>query len=272
MPIGNRLGAYSSSTIQFPDPVGLARAWSFNYQLIDGYSGNGFRVREDGGNTEQNIGFLANGRIDEASLTSFVGLNNGFVVRLFDQTGSGVNPQQLTFGNQPQIVTTGVVNKNPNGDIYADTLNGTRFLLSTLGTVTQPGAVFEVLHRQSQVGVDTDVVHSRGGDAPNIWTLTYLVNYVFGAGANLVGGPVDTIQHLFSVLVDGLNGAFYIDSTLKDSGDVGTRVWAGIALGAVLTGAFSADIHIFELLVYDSDKSSTRSAIESNINSRYNIF
>lgn len=77
--------------------------------LRNGYSGNAIRVRRSNDNTEQNIGFTANGDLDTSALTTFVGANNGFITTWYDQSGNGNNATQTTASSQPIIVSGGTV-------------------------------------------------------------------------------------------------------------------------------------------------------------------
>jgi hypothetical protein len=49
------------------------------------------------------------GDLDTAALLAFVGAGNGFVTTWYDQSGNGRNATQTTAGQQPQIVSNGVI-------------------------------------------------------------------------------------------------------------------------------------------------------------------
>jgi hypothetical protein len=66
------------------------------------YSGSCLRIREDGGDTEADIGFLG-GWIDSAAISSHCGANNGYVVTWYDQGGNSRDLTESTAANQPQI-------------------------------------------------------------------------------------------------------------------------------------------------------------------------
>ncbi len=89
--------------------VGLRR-------LLSSYDGPLIRVREDGGDTEADIGFDTNGDLDTAALLAHCGATNGTITKWYDQTGTGGD---LTYSGaldfQPQIVSAGVVNVDANG-------------------------------------------------------------------------------------------------------------------------------------------------------------
>ena len=71
------------------------------------------RIREDGTDTETDIGFDSNGDLDTAAIASHCGSNNGYVVTWYDQAGSQLDATQGTSGSQPQIYNgTAVIIEN----------------------------------------------------------------------------------------------------------------------------------------------------------------
>jgi hypothetical protein len=71
------------------------------------YNGNLIQARE--GSNTQNIAPLGD-YLNQSSVTSFVGAGNGFAPIWYNQVGSN-NATQTTGGAQPQIVTSGALNK-----------------------------------------------------------------------------------------------------------------------------------------------------------------
>lgn len=102
---------------------GAVAAYSMGRRLRDNYSGPLFQVRRSSDNALQDIGFDSEtGLVDTSSLLTFVGANDGFVVTLYDQSGSSRNLTQATNSKQPPVVLAGV--------------------LQTFGTAGYPAAVF----------------------------------------------------------------------------------------------------------------------------------
>jgi hypothetical protein len=106
--------------------TGAAAAYSVR-RLNSSYTGACMRVRRDSDNTEQDIGFDANGDLDTAAIATFVGSgNNGYVRYWYDQstaggTGSGNDAGQATAGNQPQIYDgTSVITENGKPAVQYD--------------------------------------------------------------------------------------------------------------------------------------------------------
>ena len=92
------------------DVIGVTvnNAYSFR-KVRNAYGGSAIRVRRSSDNTEQDIGFTPAGDFDYSALLTFVGANNGFVTKFYDQSGNGNDLSQTTQANQPQIVSSGAV-------------------------------------------------------------------------------------------------------------------------------------------------------------------
>lgn len=87
----------------------LWAVWSLRRQ-VSGYAGSAIRVRRSSDNTEQDIGFDATTHLlDTAALATFVGAGNGFVTKIYDQSGAGRDLVQATTTKQAMIVNSGTV-------------------------------------------------------------------------------------------------------------------------------------------------------------------
>jgi hypothetical protein len=113
-------------------PSGVAPAAAYSVRLLDTavgvptYTGNCMRVREDGGNTEADIGFDGSGNLDTAAIASHCGSNNGFVRYWYDQSGNAQDAGQATAGSQPQIYNgTAVITENGKPALKFDGSNDT---------------------------------------------------------------------------------------------------------------------------------------------------
>lgn len=95
-PSGGLLGSYT------------ANVWGGYalYQLWSSWTGNLIRVRRSSDNTEQDIG-QSSGVLDISSLNTFVGANDGYITKWYDQTGLGHDFPQATTSKQPKIVDAG---------------------------------------------------------------------------------------------------------------------------------------------------------------------
>jgi hypothetical protein len=73
------------------------------------YSGPCMQVRRSSDSTLEDIGFTAEGLLDESALLDFVGSGNGFIRTWYDQSGNGRNATQSVNSSQPRIVSSGVI-------------------------------------------------------------------------------------------------------------------------------------------------------------------
>lgn len=115
---------------QFPNP-----ALALSLLKISPNATNCIRVREDGGDTETDIGFDSNGVVNSAALASHCGANNGFVVTWYAQEGS-INATQVTQGQQPKIYdgTTGLLLDSDSKPYMQQTTGQFMDLSATLDT------------------------------------------------------------------------------------------------------------------------------------------
>jgi hypothetical protein len=141
---------------------------AYGLELLRGnYSGSAIRVRRSSDDTEQDIGF-SSGILDTASLATFVGANDGFIVTWYDQSGGGNHLSQATASQQPKIVDAG----SYMGEICTDGVNDFLATTNSSGTPTAfslyiagrcrtggPGAS-EVLLEHSSSGAA--IVYNRG--------------------------------------------------------------------------------------------------------------
>lgn len=147
------LGVSRPGFIGVIDAVGTSAevAYSTARKLRAGYTGNAFRVRRSSDNAEQDIGFV-NNEVDTASLLTFCGAGNGFVVTLYDQSGNVRDVTQATAGSQPQCVGSGAL-LTRGGKLTAVYDGGDSLAQTAFTMVSQ--TVNAVVKANSLVGVPT---------------------------------------------------------------------------------------------------------------------
>ena len=199
------------------------------------------------------------------TLGTWIGSNDGFVRTWYDQSGNGNNATQITVGSQPQIVSGGVVdldNLKP-----AIVFNGTSTTLTdTFDSISQPNTIFSIANTNA---INGGLMYD-GIDSVN--RSTYDVNGDAYAGASMSGTAltVDT-QYLHSLLYNSSSSSSYRNSIINATGNVGTQGLTGITVGSRFSGNYWSG-SIQELIIYNSDQSSNRTGIETNINNYYNIY
>jgi hypothetical protein len=272
---------------------GAAAAYSLD-QLNTSYSGAAIRVRRASDSTEQDIGFTEEFTLDTAALEAFCTGTNGFVAVWYDQSGEGNNAAQATTANQPKIydAATGVQLENT---LPAPTYNGTSMYLDTpaisalntdvqssfvVATAASTSATLEVIWRSRY----TSGALSLSSETTGLFKSSLGVVVGFHArnsGGTYIGtsNSLDTNQKLYSsfwnssdVISSNVNGTAFSTNNMSGatavpSGHVLTRIGATSANpGNYWAGTIQA------FIIYAADKSADRTAIEANINSRYNIY
>ena len=244
-----------------------ATAYSLR-KLRSAYSGNCIRVRRSSDNTEQNIGFVSN-VLDTTSLLSFVGAGDGFVTTWYDQSGNAVNATNAVASTQPQIVSSGSL-VTIGGGFPAMSSLGKQ--LTNLQTNATTQATFIGLENSSTGngslyalpftslggeggGVYCGIVASGDGSSPysSFGTPTYYKNN---------SSITATRAALFTAFATGSKS---ICSIIGGGSTTSNRVLQYLSF---LSGNYKA----FEVVIYNSDQSSNRTGINTNINSFYSIY
>jgi PKD repeat protein len=253
------------------------------------YSGAAIRVRRSSDNTEQDIGFVssaANAGLDTTALLSFVGSGNGFVVTWYNQNGSGNHATQSTAANQPQIVTSGVVELSSSlptmkydgsndfllfSSVFTSTINLTTFAISESAAVSTNQYIYD---------------NSNDGGLGGGYALRYLSTGGFrgwaqDANRNASGGSTtNNVPVLVSQLSQFTGGTTENNEIWVNNASVGTNSGTPAARNAKTTTRFGhsellggfLNGKISEIIAFNSYKSSDRAAITTNINTYYNVF
>lgn len=266
-------------------PLSIASSCSFlfdTYPAIMGYSlrkfdcdytGYSIRVRRSSDNTEQDFGFTGEGDLDTASLKSFVGSDSGLVVKAYNQGtgGSTYDAVQSTKAYQPIIAIGGVIQrKNTKPSMYSD---GYRYLTVTLAsTLSQPNSFFIAC---SYSGADNRHLTDGVGISPAyrnaIGAYSGLILY---GGAVLTFGSNTTNFALYTAVFNGSSSKVQRNNAGTVTGNAGSSALSsfniGKGVGDVNQNAITG--YISEFIVYNSDKGSDFSNINSVINSYYSIY
>lgn len=261
--------------------TGAAAAYSLRL-LRSAYTGDAIEVRRASDNTTQDIGFV-NNELDTTSLESFCSGTNGFVTTWYDQSGNGNDATQGTDANQPQIVSSGSViteNGKPAVDFDGSDDNLSFNLMTSFTDVTISLVFKNDTSNQDSVvieyGLEVANAYSIGfgnrGTANRIGSRIRVsaTNYYKGADID-----VNTQQRLVTLLGDSTtptNSEFYLDSTLYTDNISSRSNTTDSRLGSRSGGGNFYNGNIQEVIIYNSDQSSNRTGIETNINSHYNIY
>ncbi len=246
---------------------GAAAAYSLR-QLSSTYSGDAIRVRRSSDNAEQNIGFV-NNELDTASLETFCSGTDGFVAIWYDQSGSANNAANTTAVSQPKIVSSGstilengkpAIEGDGNSQLKFSTINTTA--INSFVSVTYNDTINKMLYglhndtnnffwvyssasvRIRESGVQTTLSLATSGQS-NTSIFRNNTNFlsVSSNGSLSSANSTDTLASI-NTIMNGYNGTPF-----------------------ALVGTFQ------EFIVWpNSDESTNRSGIETNINDHYSIY
>lgn len=250
---------------------GASAAYSLR-RLRSTYTGNLIRVRRSSDNAEQNIGYDSNNVLDTASLLTFVGAGNGFVTTWYDQSGNANNATQSTAVNQPQIVSSGAILTVNSKACMSLSLNNTGFDLGSTITVAA-SSYNSFVGKKDGAGTMLRALTSSFTDGYRLMNFYDNNYYLFAkAGSYIVSNSTDTTTS--QILLTGQNVAGTM-SIHKNGNIVATTLGSynySNTIGKIGTGASGSAYRLQEAIFYNSDKSSSRTGIESNINTFYTIF
>jgi hypothetical protein len=265
--VGSQIAQFVGLLDLYPN---AAVAYSLR-KLRTAYTGSAIRVRRASDNTEQDMGF-ANNVLDTSSLTSFCSGTNGFVTTWYDQSGNGRNATQTTAANQPQIVSSGsVITENGKPSLQFDG-NDDYFILNNI-VPNSEWSIFGIGARKS-----TNKIMSFFGNVSSIASalVQYFdsITYLLGSGQyrNTTATNTNLTMTLWSGFVSSnLPQSIYKNNIVQSSSTTNTTVSQGFSrIGNY--SSFYSQAQISETILYQSDQSSNRTGIETNINDFYSIY
>jgi len=279
--------------------------------LSSTYTGSAIRVRRSSDNAEQDIGFDGSGNLDESALTTFIGAGNGFVTTWYDQSGNGRNATQSTASNQPQIVSSGSVilqngkaslqfdgtndllttsnasdwnflhqsgfysnfgvtrcgnTSNPDnlqpiwGNTITTTQNGSYFAYDDRSLVSRNNALIQVIGNSTQIVCSNLVNNYQSANVQFLHTLFANPNNTTAADRSQIASNGGAFQK------------YNIVTNTPSTSNAQRALSIGSAPNASNVFSFFLQGTMQEQIFYNSNQSSNRTGIETNINTYYGIY
>jgi len=270
--INEHYGIYEFSGL-LDDYSGAAAAYSLR-RLSSTYTGPAIRVvKHDVGYPEIDIPFEDDGTLSVVLLEAFADGYDATVKVWYDQSGGSNDAEQSTLANQPKIVNAGTV-------IYENALPAVEFDgsadfmdLTGLTNAASDYSFFSVT--KSNVAL------------ANAWTIDSQSGRVIFDGRGSALGPYydgswrgtahnSTVQQLNAIFaIAPSSGTSYLNGSVINTGLAYTQKAIG---GTVRLGRNSvASTNLWngtmqEIVLYASDQTSNRTAIETNVNDFYSIY
>tara|TARA_R100000406_G_scaffold74735_1_gene55069 strand:- start:265 stop:2829 length:2565 start_codon:yes stop_codon:yes gene_type:complete len=189
---------------------------------------------------------------------------NGFVETWYDQSGNGNNAVQATASLQPKIVNAGsLIVDNEKPAIQLANLNG--FAISDVGAGSSKFAFITHSVDSSdtswsllaKTGV-ADVIPIGQSSSSSAGVFGYTMNNLYRNGSSISSTTRNDIYSAYTSAGQSL-------TTIDFSGTA--------AVGTLFNrSSFVMEGKAQEVIIYDSDQDSNRTALETNINRHYSIF
>jgi hypothetical protein len=261
--------------------VSSAAAFSLR-KLSCAYAGSAINVRRSSDNTTSDIGFTATGDLDTVALKAFVGANNGFVTKWYDQSGNGNHASQATTTNQPELVVAGVINRQNTqpavifsaaltsyltipyaaGSLNFSSASTANTVLARTGAPTGDAAVFDQQYAPSNISVALSWNNGTGAATP-LSMGYYSTTWQYAAL------PVDLILNTGNILTGTiLSGAGNTTAiNMYQNGGLVATATSQLTVGAIAAQPFNigkrwdnanyAPMNLQELIVFSSALSAT---------------
>jgi len=254
-----RLNSLGESVLQ----IAPSAAAAYSLRSLTGGDPKVVRVRRSSDNAESD--FTASG-VSSGALVDFVGSgNDGFVDTWYDQSGNGNDAVQATAGSQPKIVNS--------GSLLADglTFDGSDDVLFTSSVISSTNTAIACVSKSANnatAGIFSML------DAPNDGhELLYLANKIRLATNNDDLNVTATItnQNFYFANYDGSTQTLSVNGTVSTAASSRTISVTQDSQIGQRRGGNPLNGSIEELIIYTSDESANRVALETNIISYYGI-
>ena len=242
--------------------------------LSSTYTGPLIRVRRLLDNAETDIYGISNGQLDESSLLTFAGSNSLSVVKWYDQNNNTRDAIQFTNGSQPFIVESGSINKINSKPTIRFT--GTSPLSVRTAFSGSAGTKIQVIRTYADptIGFAGNVLNNVGNAGGISGHYPFSDGVIYDEFATTsrktVGNPTPSLAnlHVYEAVSDSnLFKSFINNSEIftTATNTVGYNI-SPATVGDAYSGSIS------EIIVYQSNRSSSLSGINTNINSYYTIY
>lgn len=256
----------------YPDALG---AYSYYRYLKSNYTGDIFLAERGGDNVQQ--GFTPTTKTD-GTFVSFCsegsGNGNGYTRGLYDQSGNSKDLIQTTHADQPLMVNSSVLQTGIQFDGVSDYLINSSFSIGS-GVSSSIFIVFTTLSSATNDRVVSMINNTDTSTYRNVTVFSDQLNGFVGTTGLGSGGTITPGTFaLATVIYNEGDCKIYKDGVEVVSSSVSVPIVNRIALGASLGASlgFFANISVKELIVFNSDQSANKSAIEAEINSYYSIY
>lgn len=261
--------------IPFMQQFGLSKGgWSVARLLNNLYLGDCISVRESGGDTLADIGFVM-GVMDETALLAHTGSNDGFLDKVYDQSGNGIDLIAPSASAQPKIVSAGSVIVDSNGipEAFFDGVDDL-MVAATLATSNPSSSVMVWATIDDFSGVVGGPTSGANMAGVLIWRLAQSIG-IYQSGADFTtGAPTVTNEEVLDIVRTSTIGTDWIHRhnavDFPEVKNIGTQTPTQVVIGARGNTTIFVKMHLSEYIFYAaSDESANFTGWEADILSFY---
>jgi hypothetical protein len=254
---------------------GAAAAYSL--RALNGNGDSVVRVRRASDNDEKD--FTAE-QIELGEMVNWVTDGNptadGFVETWYDQSGNGNDASQSVAASQPKIVDAGTLvttNGNPTVDFYDNCFLDTDAFLdgsahSSFAAINNQGATStrKLFYTKAEFPNKGFTWNYRGDQSVGQYDL---VSYNGIVNSLTFSNSTSPLHYVSSLLINSTKEVFINGNSVATSSDSFVADDETLGIGSL---NFGTGFDIQEIIIYPSDQTANRPAIEANINNHYSIY
>lgn len=241
---------------------GAAAWWGLRAYSSAAIGTNAVRLRESGGNTEQDFATIAGGGLNIAAIATFKGSNSLFIVKLYDQVGTN-HFVQATAANQPGFTLSGL------GSLPIISFAGASptFLGAPAITVSMPYSFGLIAKRSSNFTTQQNVFQATGPATAIFFPTSVDSVSFFRCGGAQTVAATDNVFHTILVNVLGAGNDFaQVDSSNTTAASSGDLPWnpADLVFGTGTGSTFPTYGAALEAGVWAFDVAASAAALNTN--------
>ena len=226
--------------------------------------------------------------ISDGTLTTWTGANDGFVVTWYNQGNAGtLDLTQATASDQPKIVSSGTLNtKNSQPSVLYDgsddintsstqiinTIPFTCIAVGSTETSSEVGVLFSNRRAGGNLG-GFNIYADRSSNKFAFFCDTGSSNFIYSYPSQLNNNDL----RLTTFTIDASdNGEAWLDSSSQESLTMTTTYNIAttkvLNIGGQSAGSTFSNVNVSMILLWDTDETSNRTDIETDINSIYSLY
>jgi len=252
--------------------------WSLD-RLVTGYAAPILTIVRPSDSATQDI-YLDGNSIDTAAILTFVGSENAQVKTIYGQLGYK-NLEQLTLASQPLIAKAGVI--ITDGGKPAIEFDGVddKMVVTAGYSIDLPQMSALMVSRSLETGSTPFMSYCLGeGGGRQV----YVESSLYASAGNksysytltsLYQDAINNARNLIDIFINGVDAQFGLDgSNVGITKSATPNFTSQLSVGNWVSGTtYASNIKFQELIMFNNaDRTSERTAMRDNVNSRYTIY